>query len=520
MNDSNFIQPSKNYIKMKKIILTLVGITGLITLSFGQYVDQALIFSQQNYGSTARSKAMGNAFGAIGGDFSSLSINPAGIGVYLKSEVSASLNVLGMNSTDATYQNQITSDRSNSFNFRNFGYVLATPVQDGGSGLVSFNFGIGFNKLNNFNQTMSAGKNGSPHSRMDAFADNTNGINSNDLLDENSPYSNGTPWESKLAWENYLIDVANPDANGMGNTYQSILLANELVNQNLTINKDGFLNEYVASFGANFNHQLYLGATIGMQDLYYNESATFNEDGEFGNFDYYSNTRTRGFGYNLKLGLIYRPVPELRLGAAIHTPTFFDMKEEYSSIMSSDLKFVSADADGIHKAESPLGDYGYKMDTPMKAVGSLAYQFGKKGMISLDYEYIDYSNIKFRTGRDGYNFSYENTDIKNIYRSVSNLHIGGEIRPNEALSLRAGYELFGNPYKTMINNVAQPNANWSYNTINAGFGYRINNVTFDVSYSLGRKTDYSYIYQVSSANDPVKYQRSNSELVFTLGIKL
>jgi long-subunit fatty acid transport protein len=505
---------------MKKLLFTLFAIAGFISLSYSQYVDQALTFSQHYYGSTARSKGMGNAIGAVGGDFSSLSINPAGIGVYLRSEVSASLNVLGINNTEATYQGQITDDRSNNFNFRNFGYVLATPVQNGGSGLVSFNFGIGFNKLNNFNQTISVGKKGSSHSRMDAFAENSNGIANSSFWDENEPYYNGTPWESVLSWNNYLIDISNPDNNGNGNQYQSILFQNELVDQSMTINKEGFLNEYVASFGANFNHQLYLGATVGMQDLYYNESSTYSEDGEFGFFDYYSTARTRGFGYNLKLGVIYRPIPAIRLGAAIHTPTFFDLKEEYSSVMSSNLKNVSADADGQHKTESPLGDYEYRMDTPTRAIGSFAYQFGKKGMISFDYEYVDYAKAKIRNGRDGYNFSSENTDIKAIFQTVSNLRFGGEFKPTEAVSLRAGYELFGNPYKTAINGVAQPNAKWSYNTINAGIGYRIDNVSLDISYSLGTKTDFNYIYQVNSANDPVKYKRSNNEVVFTLAIKL
>lgn len=499
---------------MKKLLLTIFATAGLMVLSYGQYVDQALIFSQQNFGSTARSKAMGNAFGAIGGDFSSLSINPAGIGIYLRSEVTGTLNIAGVNNTEATYQGQITDDKSNNFSLRNFGYVLATPVQGGGSGLVSFNFGIGFNKLNNFNQVMSVGKNGSPHSRMDVFAQNTNGTPMSSLLDENDPYHNGTPWESKLAWENYLINLV---PNTTNNSYESILFANELVNENLTINKEGYNNEYLASFGANFNHQLYLGATIGMQDLYYNESKSYAEDGEFGRFDYYSTARTRGFGYNFKFGIIYRPVPSLRLGAAIHTRTYFDFKESYSSTMTSDLMNVSTAANGTHSAETPVGDYQYKMDSPSRMIGSIAYQFGKKGMISFDYEYIDYSTIKLRSGNDGYNFSYENTDMKTIYNSVNNLRFGAEIKPTDALSLRAGYELFGNPYKSFAYNSAQPNKDFSYNTINAGIGYRINNVSFDVSYSLGTRTDYNFIY---TSNDPVKYKMSNNEIVFTLGIKL
>lgn len=499
---------------MKKLILTLFATAGLMSFSFGQYVDQALMFSQQNYGSTARSKAMGNAFGAIGGDFSSLSINPAGIGIYLRSEVTGTLNIIGINNTESTYQGNITDDRNNNFGFRNFGYVMANPVQGGGSGLVSFNFGIGFNKLNNFNQNMSVGAFGSPHSRMDVFAQNSYGIPKVDYYAENDPYRNGTPWESKLAWENYLISL---DPAKTDNSYFSILLPNELVDQSLVINNEGYNNEYIASFGANFNHQLYLGATFGMQDLYYNESKTYSEDGEFGYFDYYSTARTRGFGYNLKFGIIYRPVPALRLGAAIHTPTFFDIKEEFSSVMSSNLKNVSTAANGPHREESILGDYQYKMDSPMRAIGSFAYQFGKKGMISFDYEYVDYSKMKLRNGRDGYNFSPENTDMKTIYQPVSNLRFGAELKPTDELSLRAGYELFGNPYKSYAYNSPQPNKDFSYNTINAGIGYRINNVSFDISYTLGSKTDYNFIYP---SNDPVKYNNQNNEVVFTLAIKL
>ena len=509
---------------MKKLVLTLFAIIGLISISFGQYVDQALIFSQQNFGSTARSKAMGNAFGAIGGDFSSLSINPAGVGVYIRSELSTTLDVLGVNSTQATYQGQATDSRNNNFSFRNFGYVFANPTQNAGSGLVSFNFGIGFNKLNNFNQTFSVSKTGSPHSRMDVFAQNTNGITNTSLYDENNPYQSGIPWESKLAWENYLIDVANPDVNGVGNSYQSILYQNELVNQNLTMNTEGFLNEYVLSFGANFNHKLYLGATIGMQDLYYKQSSTYSEEGGFGYFDYSNISSTRGFGYNLKLGLIYKPIPQLRLGAAIHTPTFFDYKETYSSIMSSNLINVSTDANGSHKAETPIGDYGYKMDTPTRTIFSIAYQFGKQGMLSMDYENVDYSKMQYRNGRDGYNFSSENTSINTIYRNASNLRFGGEFKPKENISLRAGYELFGNPYKTSIvdasnptQNIVQPNSNFSLNTINAGVGYRIENVSFDLSYSLGHKTDYNYIY---TSIDPVKYNRNMNEIVLSMTIKL
>jgi hypothetical protein len=505
---------------MKKILFTVFTIAGLISEASAQYVDQALIFSQQNFGSTARSKAMGSAFGALGGDFSSLSINPAGIGIYQRSELTVSSNVISLNNTQSTYLGQTADDRSTKFNFRNFGYVFAQPSGNSNSGLISFNYALGFNRLNSFNQNIATQANGVAYSRTDAFAQNSNGITSSQFFNENSPYDN-VPWESKLAWENFLINVTNPDANGVGNQYQSILFANELVNQLESINREGYVNEYVASFGANFNHQVYLGATFGMHDLYYNESRTYTESGGFGHFDYMNFASSRGFGYNLKLGVIYRPNAALRIGAAIHTPTFYDIKETYNSVMSSNLQNVSTAADGSHSESTPIGDYQYKMETPFRAIGSLAYLFGKKGLISFDYEYVDYSKIKLRQGRDGYNFAVENQDISTIYNPVSNIHIGGEFKATDALSLRAGYELYGNPYKSVVNGISQPNTKFNFNTINAGFGYRIDNVSFDLAYSLNDRTNYMYIYQISGVDvSPVKYHSLFHEVVFTIGIKL
>jgi Outer membrane protein transport protein (OMPP1/FadL/TodX). len=142
---------------MKKLLTTTIAIIGLYTFSFAQYVDNALLFTQQNYGTTARSKAMGGAFGALGGDFSSLSINPAGIGVYQRSEFSTSVNMLNYNKTKSTYQGYSGEDDSNKFNFSNLGFVGSTPmVNSSVSGLVSLNYGIGFNKLNNFNTKFSS----------------------------------------------------------------------------------------------------------------------------------------------------------------------------------------------------------------------------------------------------------------------------------------------------------------------------------------------------------------------------
>jgi len=69
---------------MIKIIFTAF----LIVCSFllkAQTLSQGLLFSRNNTSATARALSLGNNMGALGGDLSSLSQNPAGLGLYRRS---------------------------------------------------------------------------------------------------------------------------------------------------------------------------------------------------------------------------------------------------------------------------------------------------------------------------------------------------------------------------------------------------------------------------------------------------
>lgn len=515
---------------MKKLHLTLMAIVWFSATSWAQDVEQSLLFSQQNFGSTARSKAMGSAFGALGGDFGSLSINPAGIGIYQRGEISMTMNPLNLNSTEATYQgNSFTADASK-FNFKNLGFVQVMPSKKEFTGLVSMNYGIGFNRLANFNQNSFASTVSSPYSRMDAFAQHTNGINFNRLMsaEEYSPYAGGIPWECILAWDNYLTDVTNP-ATG-GDQYASFLLENEKVKQQETDHHDGYINEYLATFGINYNHRLYLGASFSLQNLHYDETKLYSEAGidevgsnlkSWGQFDYSSNSRTSGTGLNLKFGLIYRPVPVLRIGIAFHTPTWFKVKNTYCASMKSNLTGVSDVANGIHSEETPTNNDKYSFHTPLRSVCSIGYQFAKRGMLSMDYEFVDYSSSRFSKGLGGVEYNYENRVIKSEYKAVSNIRIGGEYKATNALSLRVGIELLGNPYNLNSNGGSQINQNYNFKTYNGGIGYRTGICSFDLAYSLGNKTSSGYIYTIDGVVvDPVRYHTLNHEVLFTFSMRI
>ena len=514
---------------MKKIFVILLSFIGLTKITLAQYVDNALLFSQQNYGSTARSKAMGNAFGALGGDFGSLSINPAGIGIYLRGELSSTMSLLNFNSTESLYQGNSSTEDNNQFNVRNLGCVYVFPSTKEFSNLVSWNIGIGYNRLANFNQNALVSTESSPYSRMDAFAQNTNGINYNNLmLAENYlPYMSGIPWESIMSWENYLIDVTNPDTGG--DQYKTFLLENEYVKQFESASIDGHINEYLACFGMNYNHRLYLGVTLGVQNLLYHESKMYTEAGidevgtnlkSWGNFDYSSDSKTSGYGCNFKFGAIYRPVPALRIGMALHTPTWFRIKRVYSAVMSSSLTGVSSVSDGNHLVKTPTDSYKYNFHSPLRAIASIGYQIAKKGMVSLDYEFVNYSTSKYSHGLGGDNFSIENDDIKSVYKAVRNIRFGGEYKVTSALSLRGGLEFLGNPYQSNAFGVAQPNRDYIFRTYNGGIGYRNGKLSFDLTYGLGDKTNFLYLYLVDGVEvDPVKYHTFTHEILFTFCLR-
>src|ERR1035438_4467302 len=106
---------------MRKLILVLTVGVLCTFLSKAQTDVDALRYSQMFPGGTARSMAMGDAFGALGGDFSCLSMNPAGIGLFRKNEFTFTPSILDMR-TSSTYLGQTSDDSKYNFNLSNVGY--------------------------------------------------------------------------------------------------------------------------------------------------------------------------------------------------------------------------------------------------------------------------------------------------------------------------------------------------------------------------------------------------------------
>lgn len=494
---------------MKKLVYTISIL--LITCSaFAQDLTDALRYSNYHLSGTARSAAMGNAFGALGGDFSSLSINPAGVAVYRSGEFTFTPSI-GKTSIDGTYMGGKANDSKYNVSIDNIGYVSTIPAgENSQSGLVSLSFGIGFNRLGSFSMNSLAEGTNATNSLLGYFTQN---VNKSDYFD---------PYYEQLAWDTYLIEY---DENN-NEYYNELTDKGYGQSQRKSTDRRGYINEYLLSFAANFNHKFYVGATLGIHDVYFKENANLyewdanNNIPNFDNYNFNSNLKTTGNGFNIKLGVIFKPTESLRLGVAFHSPTFYKLNDLYDGSMKSTITYASdGQTENYTAYPEQAGVYDYELETPMKAILSGAYVIGKSGLISVDYEIVDYSTMKLKNGSDGYDYYDENTSIDNAYRTVGNLHIGGEYRVSQNFSLRAGYENFPSVYKTSYLNSTNPNSDTSYSTISGGFGFKQGNLFFDATVKHMMTEEYLKFYPDPNANEMVKYNTTLNNVIITLGYK-
>jgi long-subunit fatty acid transport protein len=482
---------------MKKLIVIL-----LLLFSKKYFIAQnesdALRYSQITFGGTARYSSMAGSFGALGGDFSTLSSNPAGIAFFRKNELTL---------TPALVKQSISSQSGNAgssmdytaFNFQNAGFVwVFNPFSDNSeTKWRSLSLGFGYNRMADFSGNMNMSVNNAPGSLTDVFLHNANGHASGDL----DPFNEG------LAYNTFLID--NPKG---GDQYTSYFLKNN-VTQHKTIQSSGGMGETVISFGGNYSGKLYLGATLGIPHISYSENSSYTEKsgkdsaGMVSSFVLNQNLITSGTGVNFKLGAVYRITDWMRVGAAFHSPVSFSMNDQYTSNMVTNFK------DSTIRYSSPNGNYNYKLRVPPRFIGSAGFVIAKKGLLNVDYEVVNYAYPRFSSADAG-TFDDPNNYIQKNYRAAQNLRLGGEWRALSFLSLRAGFAYYGNPYRSSINIDA------SRKSYSAGIGLRERSFYADFAYVLTQYKDNYFLNDPAVTNaNPVINSFNTGRMQLTLGFR-
>lgn len=476
---------------MKKIIFALMFTAGVVNISFAQNQVDALRFSQITYGGTARSMAMGGAFGALGADFSVLSINPGGIGFYKASEITFTPSIYTAK-TSSEYAGLNGSDVKYNFNVSNAGIVFTITPKKAESSWKGVQFGFGVNRMANFNSAILIEGPNSTNSILDGYVNDAMGVVPKDL----------DPFSTEMAFNTYLIDTLGSLTN-----YISAIPDGGAM-QSKFIETKGSVNEMVLTIGGNYNDRLYMGASFGFPYLSYYESSTYREIDEgdsipgFKEMSLHEDLETDGTGFNFKFGLIYRIADWVRIGASVHTPTFYNLKDKYSKEMTA-----TYDNGAHYTTESPKGSFNYELTTPLRATGSVAFIIGQYALISADYEFVDYSDARLRSGT--YKFFDENDAIGRIYTATSNIRAGFEVRL-APISLRGGYQLNFSPYKDNLNDGQRM-------AFSGGIGLRDKSYFVDLAYVYSKKSEDYYLY----ANVPsaVVNKFSNHNILLTLGFR-
>lgn len=470
---------------MKQLLFTLTALSTTIGMSYGQTEVDLYRYSNTFNEGSARFEAMGGSFGALGADIGCARINPAGFGRYSSSQFTLGMSgVTAMNSVD--FQNRNTQSSAFKMRLSNLGLVFASDLSANRGGFLYQQFGIGYTGVANFGNTMKYS--GQQYASMlDGFCSQAQGVAPGDL-------ATNFPFSTSLAYETYAIDYD-------GNNYIPRLTNADLMHSQ-TVTTTGGINELHFSYSANYLNKLYIGANLGIQFLRYNENTVHTETlidtvgVDLRSFDYTYNLHTAGSGTNLKIGAIYLPTEALRLGLALHTPTAFTLIDKWSADMTA------THTDGVYEVPAdlkPSGTYKYRMRTPARIIGSIAYIFGTKGCVNVDLEYLDYRWANFKSTTDQnyqpYDYAIENKAADQRFRNVLNVRVGGEYVFMTNFFLRAGYGYFPKGDTALFTYGGKADHQYT-----GGVGVRLNKWTLDMAIrSLTQTKTYS-AFPGSSAN--------------------
>ncbi|GHT42937.1 hemin receptor [Bacteroidia bacterium] len=519
---------------MKTKIVLFTGLLLACGQVFAQGEIDALRMSRNDLAGTARGQAMGGAFGALGGDVTGITINPAGLGVYTRSELSTSLSFT--NARDNTDWNGITR-KENQFkvNFETLSYIAALEMDN--VSMPVFNVGFSYNRLKNFNRRYNASTGGMGTSLTDYIEVRTNGDDYTIGDGWADYYSSKAPWLSILGYDGKLIVPTGTD------TYGAPLPKGEKVDPALWVSERGSINNYDFSFATNIEDEWYFGVDFSLTDIEYKVSTNYLEDfplgpgGENYGINLDNTLATDGSGYQFKLGAIWKPLDELRVGVAYHSPTWYQMTDYFYGKTKADY----ADIEGgtSLKASTPLPPddvTDYYFHTPYSWTFSLAGVISDFGIVSVDYELKDYTsmNISNLNGVDMEANDYIDADFK----VASTLRAGAEVRFTPQFSGRLGYAWLQNPYeKTFRDGWREaiivgtiPNFTIEGNTqyFTAGVGYKFTPSTYlDLACVYQTRKDNLYAFpsvwdadgKSLVASEPATLNHSVLKTMVTLGYK-
>ncbi|MFI5187890.1 MAG: OmpP1/FadL family transporter [Chitinophagales bacterium] len=510
---------------MKSIFFIMVILLSVLT-SFSQEPADALRYSWYTQGGTARQQAIGGAMGSLGGEISASFVNPAGLGFYRTGDlvVTPGYNFLNNKST---YFGTAEKDKKNYFNFGTTGFVI-----DGAGNNKKWSaFSIAVNRAANFGSNIFYRGQTNQSSYSQKFLEE---IKNGNVTDANAAAQN-FPFGTSLAFNTYWIDTVSGGSAGNYQFQTRAPVATGLLQQN-NIESRGGITEIALAAATNYNNKFLVGATLGIPILYYKRASTFIEadatTNPNNNFDFASfseNLTTSGGGINLRAGIIYKPSEQLRLGLAIHSPTYYSLTDKYDASVTTNTESYKGQQtqNASDIGVTTPGEFKYTLFTPYHIIGSASYVLGEtqdvknqKGFLTADIEYVNYKFSSFHTqGNDNDQTTKDylkslNKAIDKAYKGAVNFRAGGELKFT-TMMVRLGVGYYGNPYK----NINGEKGNRFQ--LSGGLGYRNKGMFVDLTYVYTMTKDVNFPYRLQYSPFSTANIKGNAgNILLTVGFKI
>ncbi len=500
---------------MKKLNILFIGLLSMSTI-YAQDISDALRYSQSEIQGTARFRALSGAFGALGGDMSAVSANPAGSAVFSRSHASfTGSNVDSENNT--TYFNGSTVNSISNFDINQGGAAFVFANRNTNSPWRKFTLGIAYDRTNNYDDVWNADGLNTNNQSIDLyFLNYADGVRLGDisLLDNEFvedaylDIGNTFGFAHQQAFLGYQSFILEPDDENDDNntTYFSNLADGNFDHDYLHVST-GYNGKISFNLAAQYDDNLYIGLNLNSHFIDYQRSTSLEEKNSNSSISFinFENTlSTTGSGFSFQLGGIMKLTPELRAGITYDSPIWYSIEEETTQFI--DTNEADADLDFIGGVVNIYPRY--RLQTPAKITGSLAYVFAKKGLISFDYSKKDYGKTKFNPDRD---FTDLNAAISDVLTDASTYRLGAEYK-HKQFSFRGGYRFEESPYTDGV-------TVGDLTGYSLGLGYNFGNTRLDVTYDKWERTDETPLYNVGLI-DTATIDRENSNITLSLSFNI
>lgn len=523
----------------RRILLILAGLF-FYQISNAQEESDALRYSYLSPGGDARIQAIGGAGTSLGGDAGLMGLNPASIGLFRTSDFSITPGFRSL-TNNSQYQGESSSDAKSHMYIQQLSLIFATNKRNNNSKWQNVTFGVGLNRLADFNQNIYYQGNNNKSSYADAYlitlanggyTDSQGDLND---IEKNNPYDLSPAYATGLIRPIYN---AQNKFDGWNSLPGEVLADGKSLIQSNNIASTGGLNEFSLAIAGNYDNKFYIGLSLNVPSIKYDRTSTFTEENRDDkaspliNYDVVNRLHTDGAGVNGKLGIIYTVNSMVRIGAAFHSPTAYSLHDTYSTTIntkSTNKGTITSSTQDFTNGYP--GEYEYSLTTPWRAMGGVSFIFGtdpdvsrQHGFLTLDYEFVNYASARFRfnnsdaTAEDKNYADGLNQSLSNMYKGASNIRLGGELKFN-ILAVRAGASWMGSPYKN--SDIKGDQMRYS-----AGIGIRNRGIYADLTYVYSNPHSINQPYVLGDNNlgisspAPAAISGQASTVLLTIGFKL